>query len=212
MRTIATYLSESFWSVAGIYNNVEYLPQLGIAFGAIAAAGLVWRAFTAQHQEVALSPCCKQYLTAMAAAIALNLVLTARFGYLYNQGQGRFLFPLLIPIAVLMALGLQALAPRAPGERVPGLVAAFFSTYVLSFAAYSLAAFAQLAISSEQLANNCSLLLFFAEPLSDLRRPQRAVGPAALGPLDRFDGRSGIWRPPVSSMSMPRPGRSLAHR
>ncbi len=141
VRTIATYLSKSFWSVSGIYNNVEYLPQLGIAFGAIAAAGLVWRAFAAQPQEVALSPCCKQYLTAMAAAIALNFVLTARFGYLYNQGQGRFLFPLLIPIAVLMALGLQALAPRAPGERVPGLVAAFFSTYVISFAAYSLVVF-----------------------------------------------------------------------
>lgn len=141
VRTIATYMSESFWSVSGIYNNVEFLPQLGIAFGVVAATGLVFLAVSRASGGCLAGDAPAQYLAAMLATIVLNIVLVARFGYLYNQGQGRFLFPMLIPIAVLMALGIQQLAPRAQHERLPGLLGAFFSTYVLSFTAYSLAVF-----------------------------------------------------------------------
>jgi hypothetical protein len=63
-----------------------------------------------------------------------------RFGWLYGQGQGRFLFPVLIPISVFIAVGLKLLgADRLNRAHVHAV--GFLSAYALSFTGFSLGLF-----------------------------------------------------------------------
>jgi hypothetical protein len=78
------------------------------------------------------------FIIATSAAIAVNLALVLRFGLLYNQGQGRFMFPLLIPIALLLSIGIHLLGMGKHVKYAPIHAVGFFSLYVLSFTGFSL--------------------------------------------------------------------------
>jgi hypothetical protein len=82
------------------------------------------------------------FLIGAGLAVIANIILAMRFGMLYDQGQGRFLFPLLIPLALFLAFGLTSL-------RLPEYVKdshihtiGFFVLYVTAFTSYSLGYFA----------------------------------------------------------------------
>ena len=70
-------------------------------------------------------------------AVATNVVLVLHFGYLTGMGQGRHLFALLHPIALMLAFGSRSLALQNSIARVAG----FWITYAVAFVVFSLCRF-----------------------------------------------------------------------
>jgi 4-amino-4-deoxy-L-arabinose transferase-like glycosyltransferase len=132
-------LQESFWSISGIFNNVIFFPSAGIYLTYLASAGLLCGLFSKSNALWSfLDGHGRAFIIATSAAIVVNLVLVLRFGFLYNQGQGRFMFPLLIPIALLLSIGIQLLSLGKHLKYAPIHAVGFFSIYVLSFTGFSL--------------------------------------------------------------------------
>lgn len=76
-------------------------------------------------------------LLVFALAIAINAALVMRFGLLYAQGQGRFFFPMLLPISLFIGLGFHALKHRPSDVAASGMLMA----YGTSFTVFSLLSF-----------------------------------------------------------------------
>jgi hypothetical protein len=76
-------------------------------------------------------------LAAFLLAVLINVVLALRFGYLFGMGQGRHLFPLLYPIAFLLAARLRTL----PVKNLDIHAAGFWVTYAITFVVFSLGRF-----------------------------------------------------------------------
>jgi hypothetical protein len=135
------YMHNSFWSVSGIYNNVHgTYHRIGIGISLIAAGG--WLVGFAKRGKEALLLAGRQIgiTLAMILAIFVNAALVLRFGVLYGQAQGRFLFPLLLPIALLLGTGLR-LPQILPVDRARIHLAGIQIVYLVSFTAYSLGTF-----------------------------------------------------------------------
>lgn len=132
-------LAKTFWSVSGISNNIGYpFPLVGMCLALVAFAGLSLD--MKQNPNVisrALVLPLAPVLAALAVAVLVNVILVLRFGYLYGMGQGRHLFPLLYPIALLLAWGLNSILTSNRALNVVG----FWATYALAFAAFSLSQF-----------------------------------------------------------------------
>jgi hypothetical protein len=138
---IFTYIQDSFWAVSGIYNQVNVLyPNIGR--GVSLVAGIGWGATFITRREViqALVSRLSPVHFGMAFGVLMNVGLVVMFGVQYGQGQGRFLYPMLLPIALILARGLQFL-PIAQRETIDVHVVGAFAAYVISFAALSLAIF-----------------------------------------------------------------------
>ncbi len=132
-------INKTFWAVSGEYNNVSsFYPIVGKLLFYLSLAGLLYGLLFKRERLISLAREDAAVMLASALAILINLVLILIL--LYHQGQGRYLFPLLIPIALLMAVGLRVFpASGAANSRIH--VSAFFITYVLSFICFSLAVF-----------------------------------------------------------------------
>lgn len=136
------YMQRSFWAVAGIYNNVGgSYPWIGRVVGYVAGIGLLWGLGWRRARLQNLVPARPAVVVALIGAILVNVGLVLRFGLLYAQGQGRFLFPLLLPLALLLGVGLRML-PWTGQPAMRAHAVGFWSAYALSFVAYSLAVFA----------------------------------------------------------------------
>jgi len=139
LLSAAHNLTKTFWSVAGISNDVGYpFPLLGMSFGLLGVAGLVlgWR----QHPQPLrrwLATDRAPLLVALGVAVLINVLLVLRLGYLYGMGQGRHLFPLLLPIALFLAHGLKSIPAHRPEIPLIG----FWITYALAFETFSLCCF-----------------------------------------------------------------------
>jgi hypothetical protein len=131
-------LVKTFWSVSGISNDIGYpFPLLGMGYGLMAIAGLVLsRKQDAQTKSNWPLPNGSIWV-AVGIAILVNVILVLRLGYLYGMGQGRHLFPLLYPIALLLAWGLKGI----PASNAPVNLAGFWITYAVAFEAFSLSRF-----------------------------------------------------------------------
>jgi 4-amino-4-deoxy-L-arabinose transferase-like glycosyltransferase len=132
-------LVKTFWSVSGISNNLGYpFPLFGMGFGLVCLAGLAlgWKQ-NPKPVATLLAGSHAPLLAALGFAVLVNVVLVLRFGYLYGMGQGRHLFPLLYPIALLLATGLRYVPARSPAVQATG----FWITYALAFTAFSLCRF-----------------------------------------------------------------------
>lgn len=131
-------LLKSFWAVSGIANNISYpFPLLGMLFLiACFGAGQIGlhrkRTFdtlqSGQNQPL---------LIAMWIGLFVNAFLVLRFGYLFGMGQGRHLFPLLFPIALILGNYLRPFAVKKLEVHTAGC----WILYALTFAAFSLARF-----------------------------------------------------------------------
>ncbi len=133
------YTLLTFCAVSGIHNNVHGIfPFIGFVMLCLA-----WRGLRGSRRggmplfEGELRP----FMQGMAWAIGVNLLLVTRFALMYEQGQGRFLFPLLVPLAILIGAGVSSWRRDDKAAHVAG----FFSAYALSFVAYSLATFPRVA-------------------------------------------------------------------
>ena len=145
LQFIQQYMKESFWSVAGIRNNIRFLPRAGIYLSYLALAGLLY-GLVLRRREMRdfLEGEGAAFLIAMALAIVVNIALVFRFGMLYAQGQGRFLFPMLVPISLLMAIGIRMLGITRLSRNAHLFPTAFFLAYLLSFISHSFKIFVQL--------------------------------------------------------------------
>lgn len=131
-------LVKSFWAVSGIANNIAYpFPLVGmLLLAACFAAGQIGfhrkRTGDALHSNVN-----QPLLLALWIGVLINLLLVLRFGYLFGMGQGRHLFPVLLPIALLMGNWLRAWNV----VKLEVHLAGGWMVYALTFTAYSLARF-----------------------------------------------------------------------
>jgi 4-amino-4-deoxy-L-arabinose transferase-like glycosyltransferase len=135
------YVQRSFWAVSGIYNNIDvFYPIIGQIVFYLAMIGLLHGLLSKREKLSFLALKNINILIASALAILINLMLVFRFGILYAQGQGRFLFPLLIPFSLLMAIGLRMFSV-SDSEKSHIHITGFFITYAMSFTSFSLAIF-----------------------------------------------------------------------
>lgn len=140
VRSTLRYMARSFSSVSGIHNNIEFLPLVGTLLLLLAGTGLCVELFQRpRHSEERLiGGAARHYMLAMALTIIVNVVLVLRFGLLYDQGQGRFLYPMLVPIAICMAGGIRAIGG---GRKAYIYAIGFLASYLLAFTGFSLAVF-----------------------------------------------------------------------
>jgi len=135
------YMQDSFWAVSGVYNNVAFFyPMIGRHLAYLALVGLLIGVVLRRDRLRRALPVDRDLVASLALALAVNALLVFRFGLLYGQGQGRFLYALLVPGALLVGAGLRMFT-LADREDAPLHLTGFFATYALSFTAYSLAMF-----------------------------------------------------------------------
>jgi hypothetical protein len=72
-------------------------------------------------------------LAAALLAVFVNGVLVLRFGYLFGMGQGRHLFPVLYPIALLLAARCRAF----PVKNLETYSVGVWVAYAVSFTVFS---------------------------------------------------------------------------
>ena len=142
VATTLSYMIASFWSVSGLGNNVGFLPFVGMGLTLLALIGFAYGAFSRSKLFCDFFIGDKRDLwMAFLIAVAADILLVVRFGLLYGQGQGRFLFPLLIPISVLMAMGFKSLGLTGRFPKAHLHATGFLGLYALSFTAFSLGLF-----------------------------------------------------------------------
>lgn len=131
-------LLKSFWAVSGIANDIGYpFPLLGMLF-LVACLGAGQLDLRRKRLVAPLHPAANQpLLTAMFIGASVNIFLSLRFGYLFGMGQGRHLFPMLFPIALLLGNRLRSLKII----KLEAHLAGAWILYAVTFAAYSLARF-----------------------------------------------------------------------
>jgi hypothetical protein len=107
--TFAPRLAESF---VGVFGWMDLrLPELAyVVYLALSLASLVGLVVAAPQMR-------DRWPSAVAAALIASCGAgVVWYNLSYTQYQGRFMFPVLGPIAVLLALGAQALTARVPGQ------------------------------------------------------------------------------------------------
>ena len=138
LASAAHNLLKTFWSVSGLSNDVGYpFPLIGFALLALPVVVFALDAKPVEKADVLNSEKNKSLLIAMLVAIVITVGLVVRFGYQFGMGQGRHLFPLLCPIALLLAVWLR----RLPAKKLEVQAAGFWITYAASFAVFSLCRF-----------------------------------------------------------------------
>ena len=137
--TTLSYMVTSFWTASGEGNNVGLPPIIGISLTLLAVIGLGYGVFFGKRRFNDWGD--HDLAIAFLIAIVVNVVLIFRFGFLYGQGQGRFLFPLLIPIAMWIALGFKCLGMTTRFRKAHVHIVGFMSLYALSFTTFSLGLF-----------------------------------------------------------------------
>jgi 4-amino-4-deoxy-L-arabinose transferase-like glycosyltransferase len=129
---------KTFWATSGVTNNVGYpFPLAGMALMALC--------LLAQQEEVRLQrrePPAKlgpsgTMMGVLFVTLLVAVFLVLRFGYLSTMGQGRHLFPVLLPIGLMLAAGLRSLPLKRPELQATG----FWVAYAVTFLAFSLSRF-----------------------------------------------------------------------
>ncbi len=131
-------LMKTFWAVSGIANDVGYpFPLLGMLF-LVACIGAGQLGLQRKRPFDALNSAINRpLLTAMWIGVLINVLLVLRFGYLFGMGQGRHLYPVLFPIALLLGNWLRSLSVKKLEVHLAG----GWIVYAVTFATYGLARF-----------------------------------------------------------------------
>ncbi len=141
IKFTGSFIFTSFWSVSGIFNNVcANYPRIGKLISLFASIGILWGFFIKRDRLKILLSAKIDVIAAFAVAILIILILVFRFGVLYDQGQGRHFFGLLIPISFFMAGGLRVFS-ITDSRYSHIIIAGIMSIYAVSFTFYSLERF-----------------------------------------------------------------------
>jgi hypothetical protein len=108
VKYIVITVFKTFWAVFGRINEIYFtdLYRFYWWFAGLALLGFI-RYLIMRNEEFPT-----HFLTAFFSAIAVSLAMTIYYAYNYDSDQGRYMFPVLIPVATVMALGFNALFPR----------------------------------------------------------------------------------------------------
>ncbi len=121
IHTVMRGIIPTFWSTYGVANGVSaYAPiAQNLTVGLLVA--WLWTALTRwRHARVWLSTAAGSFIMAGACGSVVAVLLTVRFGLLYDQGQGRYLFPLLLPLGLAAGAALDGAGLSRLGRyRVP---------------------------------------------------------------------------------------------
>ena len=98
---------KTFWAVFGRVNELYFadIYRFYWWFAGIAAIGLLHYAFKGRKDLPAT------LVGSMALAIGVSLACTMYYAHNYDSNQGRYMFPVLLPIATFIAVGLNSLVP-----------------------------------------------------------------------------------------------------
>jgi hypothetical protein len=143
---VRTYLlaGDTFWSAYGSDYQIRFLPIIGIIVAYLSIFGYLFLlVYKRKYLKETFLHTNNSSLLVMFLALLIQTLLVFRFGLLYGQGQGRFFYPLLIPLALLIAIGLAALSERIAGtQRLKDVlfihVAGFLVTYLAGYVAYDI--------------------------------------------------------------------------
>jgi hypothetical protein len=145
-RRLVVWTFDSFWGVfgwMGVFMPTWAYAALGLASAGAAAGWLVvWRrARRGEHPEPLPSP----RLVVLVTAIAITLSAYLAYNLSFVQHQGRYLFPALVPIALLFMQGIAELAawltrrlPTGVARLTPAASMAAFAAALAGLAAFSL--------------------------------------------------------------------------
>jgi 4-amino-4-deoxy-L-arabinose transferase-like glycosyltransferase len=139
-RAFKSFLN-TFWGVAGMTNNIKFIPAmvLGNLFALIALYGIVKGLLKNDSYIQKVMSVKKSFLIALLISVIVGFITVIYYGIIYGQAQGRFLFPLIIPIGIWMAVGFK----NVFGERVENFkflinTMAVFVVSAVTFTAYTL--------------------------------------------------------------------------
>jgi hypothetical protein len=142
IKASLAYLAKSFWAVSGISNNVVFFPLLSFFLTGVAFVIVIKLQINRREQSVGRN---KQRHAELwigsSIIIALNIFLIMRFGILFNQAQGRFMYPLLLPVLWIVGVGIKAAFRDIDRRKGVFYTLVFFVVYDLSFMGYSLWSF-----------------------------------------------------------------------
>lgn len=134
------YIQKSFWAISGIHNNLSSIfPVFGMILFLASLIGFIYNVVN-KGKNTFYSEKNKRIIQIFGITILVHLILIFRFGLLFAQSQGRFLFPLLLPIAIIIGLGLLSIK-FLNKEKSHIYMSYFFIAYSISFAIYSLMKF-----------------------------------------------------------------------
>jgi 4-amino-4-deoxy-L-arabinose transferase-like glycosyltransferase len=132
-------MTETFFAAAGPWNNITAAPFVTVGQQLLwfSGAGLVVYCFSQTRNPAQTSAGRRQFnilCLASATAVGVAVLLLVRFGIYFGQSSGRYLYPLLFPIAVLLSVGLRVYS--LPNGRAA--IALGFVTYAICFVSYVL--------------------------------------------------------------------------
>ena len=108
----AITIFKTFWAVFGRINE-HYFPdiyQFYWWFASLAVLGILVRYLVYRHRDL---PDIPDKLTGFfIVAIGTSVIATMYYAHNYNSDQGRYMFPVLIPITTFITIGLNTLVPR----------------------------------------------------------------------------------------------------
>lgn len=130
MEWVGWWTLRSFVGVFGYMDVFLPTPVYGVGFGAIVLVGLLGLLTALRREQAAFRPA----TLANALFLALILGLFVMFNRTYFQGQARYLFPAIGPIAVAIGLGLASLVERRSwvGPMAAAIALLVLNIYVLS--------------------------------------------------------------------------------
>ncbi|MCI0586356.1 MAG: glycosyltransferase family 39 protein [Planctomycetes bacterium] len=121
----AGYAARTFWVSFGRHNEVEVEALRPLLFALGAVLLLVFARWAGREVRF---PDRGRRALALAAytGVVLLLAFVASFGWRYGQSQGRFLFPVLAPLAAAAVSTLEEVAGPGRFRRIPALLAGTF--------------------------------------------------------------------------------------
>lgn len=130
------YMVDSFWASAGIYYNIKFFSVFSLLITGLIIFSLFYNIIKNKDKLLNyLNEKLRDFLIPIGITIIVGIILIIRFGLLYGQGQGRFLFILLIPIAILVAINLKVLKIERFKD-IPVHLVGFFLLYNTIFFSY----------------------------------------------------------------------------
>ena len=131
-------LVKTFWAVSGVSNEVGYpLPLPGMLLLLLASLPLPAGLKDQRSDEISLGHSSPMVMVVFLFVVLITSLLALRVGYGFGMGQGRHLFPLLFPIALLLAMRLR----RLPLKNLEWWAAGFWVAYGVAFLVFSLCRF-----------------------------------------------------------------------
>jgi len=137
------FIRATFWAAAGITNNFWYNSLLGYWLFIFSLFGFIYCLLYKRQKLLRVLIEGNYYIVSMLISSILLFCMTVIYGIVYSTeggftGQGRYLFPMIIPTSLLMAIGISCIPFVKKFKYNYFLIAIIFSIYAIGFTYSSL--------------------------------------------------------------------------